>query len=513
MTNNATKLKTVMDYFAISGNQLAKALDVDPSLVSRWLSGKRKLRAASAQMDALVEYILAQSRNIDDIKWLNAHFETEGLPTELSSVHRIKQNLVVWLASDGDSLRRNLGGDAPDMGRPQSVADEATLTCPARQSSIRLGFIQIALDLEPLFALLAPESCVDLFLSSDRIATIAQEDISGLIIRAIEKSRLRIRLLVCVSGDTQAISRLIDVYMQPLVSGHIRLLLVHGMTQTVTNQMHLIIPESAVLLVTETPGIAAPPVALVVTDRSFVEETQKSFEQTVRYAQPALQVYSDDYSRNILEILYMEFATPGSLDVVKDSLNPLYMTKEAYDRALLAMGHEGAEFAWRSAEFARFKAGMDGVLGGDSVFREILSLSRLMQVAQDGFCRMPGLYFMKKGFVNLNAEGCAAILDGYIQYLENAPNFHLLILDDLSALHTGSCWHIKRNASMAANCWSGEEPLMIHTNQRLIIHEFQSHFDTLWAQGAGSIGNRAGVIAILRDVVERLTENHLMRLP
>ncbi|MEL7609631.1 MAG: helix-turn-helix transcriptional regulator [Bacillota bacterium] len=511
MTNTATKLKTVMDYFAISGNQLAKALNVDPSLVSRWLSGKRKLRVASAQMDALAEYILAQSRNTDDIKWLNAHFETEGLPTQMSSVHRIKQNLVVWLASDGDSLRRNLGGGAPDMGRSQLAPPQAAPVCPTRQSSIRLGFVQIALELAPLLTALAPESRVDIFLSSDRIAAIAQEDISGLIIRAIEKTRLKIRLVICVSGDTQAISRLIDVYMQPLVSGHIRLLLVHGMTQAVTHQMHVIIPDSAVMLVTETPGVAAPPVALVVTDRSFVEETQKSFEQTVRYAQPALQVYSDDYSRNILEILYMEFATPGSLDVVKDSVNPLYMTKEAYDRALLALGHEGAEFAWRSAEFARFKAGMDGVLGGDSVFREILSLSRLMQVARDGFCRMPGLYFMKKGFVNLNAEGCVAILNGYIHYLEAVPNFHLLILNDLSALHAGNCWHIKRNASMAANCWSGEEPLMIHTNQTLIVSEFQSHFDTLWAQGAGSIGNRAGVIAILRDVVVLLTKNHLMK--
>lgn len=510
MTDATKKLKTVMDYFSIGGNQLAKALDVDPSLVSRWLSGKRKLRAASARMDALAEYVLAQSRSIDDIKWLNAHFESEGLPTELSSVHRIKQNLVVWLASDGDSLRRNLGGDTPDMGRPQPVAAEAALTCPARQSSIRLGAIQIALALEPLFASLSPQSRVDIFLSSDRISTIAQEDISGLIIRAIEKSRLQIRLVVCVSEDTQAIARLIDVYMQQLISGHIRLLLVHGMTQAVTNQMHLIIPDDAVMLVTETPGIAAPPVALVVTNRSFVEETQKSFEQTARYAQPALQVYSDDYSRNILEILYMEFATPGSLDVVKDSINPLYMTKEAYDRALLALGHKGTEFAWRSAEFARFKAGMDGVLGNDSVFREIISLSRLEQMARDGFCRMPGLYFMKKGFVNLNAESCAAILDGYIHYIESVSSFHLLILDDLSVLHAGNCWHIKRNVSMAANCWSGEEPLMIHTNQILIINEFQSHFDVLWAQGAGSIGNRAGVIAILRDVAEKL-KNRLSR--
>jgi hypothetical protein len=283
------------------------------------------------------------------------------------------------------------------------------------------------------------------------------------------------------------------------------------MTQAVTNQMHLIVPDTAVMLVTETPGAAAPPVAVIVTDRSFAGEAQKSFEQTARYAQPALQVYGDDYSRNILEILHMEFATPGSLDVVKDSINPLYMTTEAYGRALRALGHEGQEFAWRSAEFTRFKSGMDGALGGDTVFREILSLSRLRQVARDGFCRMPGLYFMQKGFVDLNAGGCAAILNGYIHYLDTVPNFHLLILDDLSALHAGSCWHIKRNVSLAANCWSGEEPLMIHTDQRLIVNEFQSHFDSLWAQGAGSPGNRNNVAAILRDVAALLTVKHLMK--
>jgi len=64
---------------------------------------------------------------------------------------------------------------------------------------------------------------------------------------------------------------------------------------------------------------------------------------------------------------------------------------------------------------------------------------------------------------------------------------------------------------MLANYWSGKEPMMIHSNQILIVNEFQSHFDVLWEQGAGSIGNRAGVIALLRDVLALLTKNHLIK--
>jgi hypothetical protein len=181
------------------------------------------------------------------------------------------------------------------------------------------------------------------------------------------------------------------------------------------------------------------------------------------------------------------------------------MTIDAYEHFLLTQGHSEEEFAWRSAEFIRFKSGMDETLKGGLVFREILSLARLNQIAQDGFCRMPGLYFMFKGFVNLDAEGCAAILNGYIYYLNTVPNFHLLILDDISMLHTDNCWQLKQNHHVAINHWSGNEPVMIHSDQLLLIREFQMHFDSLWAQGSGCIGNRSGVIDTLQDVLERLT--------
>jgi len=320
----------------------------------------------------------------------------------------------------------------------------------------------------------------------------------------IGESDLRIRMTVCVSGDTRAMSALIDAYMPALVSGHVQLSVVHGMTQTVTNQMHLIAPGATAMLVTETPGAAAPPVSVIVSEPFFVEEVEKSFEQASRYAQPILNIYGDDFSRNVLEIIYWEFCTPGALDVVKDSINPMYMAEEAYDRVLRTHGHSEEEYAWRSAEFTRFKSGMDEALKGGSVFREILSLSRLKQIVKDGFCRMPGLYFMKKGFVHLDAQGCAAVLNGYIRYLETVPNFHLLVLDDITMLHADNCWQLKQNHHLAINHWSGPEPVMIHSDQLILLREFQAHFDSLWAQGAGGVGNRANVISILRDVLNKI---------
>lgn len=504
MINPIENLKTVIEYFRVNKNEMARALGVDPSLVSRWLSGERKLRAASPQMDALSEYILAHSKRVHDMEWLKAQFEAAGLPTDLSSVYRTKQNLIMWLASDGENLRRSLGSLPPTTAAKSAAQKKLRTIVCSGDSAVKLGCFDIVLELEPILSGLTDKSAVNIFLSSDQIATVVNEDVSVLLLRMIGKNDLKIRLVVCVSGDTQAMSALVGTYMGALISGHIQLSVVHGMTQTVTNQMHLIIPDTAAMLVTETPGITAPPVAVFISEPSFVAEIQKSFEQAARYAQPVLSIYGDDFSRNILEIIYREFCTPGALDVVKDNINPMYMTEEAYDRVLSVHGHNEAEYAWRSAEFTRFKSGMDETLRGGSVFREILSISRLNKIAQDGFCRMPGLYFMRKGFVRLDTRGCAAILNGYIHYLETVPNFHVLILDDIAMLHSDNCWQLKQNHHLAINHWSGSEPVMIHSDQLMLLREFQAHFDKMWAQGAGGIGNRANVISILRDVAGRL---------
>lgn len=501
-------LKSVMGHFGLTNLALAKALELDPSLVSRYLSGQRQLKAASPQMEAIADFILTRSRRVKDMEWLKEQFQAAGLPTDSSTVYRFKQNLIMWLSSDGDKLRKNLGASLPGdiAGCEPPVSHSQDYHTEAIGNAVKLGCLQIVLELAPILKALPRGTTVNIFLSSDQIVTTVNEDIAALLLRSMDENDLKIRMVVCVSGDTKAMSALIDTYMSALISGHIQLSVVHGMTQTVTNQMHLIIPETAALLVTETPGAAASPVAVVLHEPSFVAEIQKSFEQTARYAQPILNIYGDDFSRNILEIIYQEFCTPGALDVVKDNVNPMYMPEEAYNRILRLHGHSEAEYAWRSAEFTRFKSGMDETLGSGSVFREILSLSRLNQIVRDGFCRMPGLYFMKKGFVHLDAQGCADVLFGYIHYLETVPNFHLLILDDITLLHSDNCWQLKRNHHLAINHWSGPEPVMIHSDQLMLLREFQAHFDRLWAQGAGGIGSRANVISILRDVAGRLDQ-------
>jgi len=280
------------------------------------------------------------------------------------------------------------------------------------------------------------------------------------------------------------------------------------MDQAIMNQSIFIFGEELVFIVCETPKSIAPPIGMPVFESSFIKETKRSFERAINYSQALYQRYDDNYSRNILDILLMEYTAPGNLDVIKDNVNPLCLSQEDYDRFLRTYGDSEDQFQWRSAEFARFKAGLMENLKNDSTFREILSLGRLNQIAEDGKCKMPGLYFMHAGITYLDAPGCLAVIEGYIDFLKRKQNFHVVIIEEMPILNENCCWHLKQNMNITLNGWTKDEHIIISSNQLMITHEFQMIYNDLWSKENYSEGRRRKTIQTLQDIAGQLRTNH-----
>lgn len=68
-----------MQYLGITNVELSKALGYDPYLISRCVSGQRSQKAASAQIDAIAEYISTRAKRMQDVDWLKALFLEDGL--------------------------------------------------------------------------------------------------------------------------------------------------------------------------------------------------------------------------------------------------------------------------------------------------------------------------------------------------------------------------------------------------------------------------------------------------
>ncbi len=508
MKENAKNLRRILNYFDIKNNMLAKALSVDPALVSRWLNGSRQLSATSESMDKLCNYLLSKTTGLDDMEWLKGQFQKSGLATEMTSVGVIKQNLIIWLASDGENLKQSFGKLLQkSISELSGDIDQAVQS--ANDYQVRTGFIDIAFCLDNILQTVTAGTSIDIHMTREDVVTITHNGVSSVLMKHIAERNLHIRLLISLSNDTKAMSKLITTYMQQIVTANLSISVVHGMAQAIVSQMSIIIGDKCAVMVTEALKAVSPPIATLVYDEMFIKDIKKSFERAFNYSQPILHIYNDSYSRNILEIIFLEFCMQGDLDVIKDSINPMYMSIEGYNRVLKKEGHKGEQYKWRSEEFVRFNTGFHENYRSGNSYREVISLSRLHKIVEQGFCKMPSLYFIYKGVILLDAKGCIDVLEGYIHFLNLYPNFSLAIVDDIPELYSDCCWRLKQNHHIALSYWDKDEPFLIYSDQLMLTYEFQNHFNNIWMKSAFSVGGRSKTIDILNDIITKIKEKYI----
>ena len=493
-------LKTVITKFELSNLDLARATGLDPSLISRYISGNRKLKKNSRQAGDIAEYLMTLADTTERIDWLKEQFEQSRLSTDITSVMGMKNNLIQWISQDGEVAVDNTN-ELPD-------ADEAVEEYRGtdKQKKLEFGTLPIVSALEEEFRNLTFEDTVDFFLTSDRLCIFTNEVFAEMLHKAVAERNISINVVICVSGDTKFFTKIIRTYMGEMVSGKMRFYTFFGATRNVAEQMFCIFRNTKVVIITETSGGSAYPAGTFIEDTDFVREMGQSFDATYRYSQPLFNIYNDDYLRAMIEVLYTEYCLPGALCVIKDSVNPMYMSFESYCRVLRLNNSDDVEYTWKCNEYRRFNEGFESMLANGMPCREIISLKRLNAIIAEKKCTMAGVCFITTGFFELDLQGCRDILVGYIEYLNRYPNFSLLILDDLPELHSSSCWHVKGNQSVEINYWNGPAPVMCQSGHAALAQEFQKHYETIWKRGAGSLGNRAYVISILKSIIRKMED-------
>ena len=490
-TDFSRKLKMLMVQLNITSAQLARGLNVDPSLVSRWLKNGCGERKAAEHAMAIEGYVLRRRLSPENRAWLTA--ETGGPLTTGRIAHWLDSRAVVLDEEDRNPLLVDSFHSAVEK-QPEPDALFVAVDGTEKIVSLLRG---------ELIAL--PEGAViDIFLSSEASSFAVDSRFIAQLHAAVEGQKQVIHVLVQSANNSSMASRLISAYMPMLVQGQLTLSIIQGTPQTFTITTNIILPGRAAIIVTEAVQPRVTAVGTVVRDPAIVQDVQDSFKNSQRFARPMMAAYNDSFARNIIEIFFEEYGVPGSLDVIKSGMNPMYMTVEQYGKVLREFDHPEDQYAWRYSEFIRFKSAMDAVLQ-TSRFREVLSLTKLRQIAEAGACRMPSMYFMEAGTCTLDAQDCVNILDGYIRYLMTIPDFQVILLEDEQLFSPNSCWHIKNNKHIMIHSWNIDEPMMVYSDQLMLIDEFQQHFERLW-QKTGAGNSKRQVIRTLTALRDRCAE-------
>ena len=94
------------------------------------------------------------------------------------------------------------------------------------------------------------------------------------------------------------------------------------------------------------------------------------------------------------------------------------------------------------------------------------------------------------------------LFEGYIHYLETVPNLQVMLVEDDRLFSPNSCWHIKNNRHIMIHSWNTDEPMMVYSDQLMLINEFQQQFDRLWKHTDAEYG-KDRTLDIMRELRDR----------
>lgn len=506
----AENLDAMMTRLKISNSILAREIGVDSSLISKWRRGIRSTNRSTPYAGKIADYVVNQhGLNVSEMAWLKKQILAAYPATQLLTMLDYERAIENWLHADEE--KRFVPGSGQtfpsteivdsfsDSIRAQSTAETGANNFFAASGS---GLIcsQIAAKLEAC----KKDEAVYLFLSCETIQMAVDQAFSQLLISEVNGKKLVLHILLQYAGNASAISRLLSVYMPLLTTGRLKFQVIQGSPQLFISSMTLLLPEKFAITIQEINGGKAEPLASVCTEKKTLSELYAAYKRSAVPGKQLMTVYDDQYSQQIADIFFSEYGMPGNLDVIKEGLNPMYMSMDAYARVLGSLGYKGQEYDWRLDHFRMFKTAMDVVLSGGTVFREAISVSRLREIIRVGSCRFPAIYYSDTGISIVRKDLCGEILRGIADYLERIPNFSVMLVDDASLFKPNSCWHIKNNHHVMIHSWDQDNPALIYSDQLVMIDEFERHFLYIWGRDPLAGFDRSQAIERLREYADQM---------
>ena len=100
----SNKLNMIMTILNCNNSRLGRGINVDPSLISRWKSGSRKLKPNSPYIPLIVDFLLRTEPMAYQVESINNMLGTEFELKKYGDICKFKNALIEWLSSPNESL-------------------------------------------------------------------------------------------------------------------------------------------------------------------------------------------------------------------------------------------------------------------------------------------------------------------------------------------------------------------------------------------------------------------------
>jgi len=470
MNQEQYHLRMALEHFDIRNKSVAAAMNVHPSMITRWANNQRLISINSKYLEPLASFILSRPLSPADMTWLEKRFREYGIEGSLASVAELKSALKIWLVSDPNDDLSDMKNLAAGMG-------------PARpdngQYSAKAGVAEMALCYTNSVAQLEPGTTIRMCFSDESL--LLNPVLIHAICNTVNGFGLRCQMLLKASGQSKTPSRAVTAFMPLIIERRMNVAIAYEDAALPIDRSMIIIPECAAMMIAALPDSAAFPIALMVHEKTFIRDLDRRFAETFTRSQPLLASLERSTARQVQSLARQCYETTGALAIMRDGLNPLVLSEDGFGAYLKKCGYEGEAYVWRMDEFRKRKAAFDGSLKRGMTLRELVPLSLLDSMATNGVCTMFSEDFLEPDTVRIDLKTCVDLLEGYTHYLNVYPDFSLRLVGSFPETFEDSQCMLKENRQVLITKRRQDETESYVVSQQMVFLQGISQiFEQLW---------------------------------
>lgn len=544
--NFCEKLRLLTHVFKISNSKLARAINVDASLVSRWKSGDRSIAAHSqhipaiatffvrldaypyqkAYLDRLLATLTHNRQDCDEADFIHALAnwlvsaddivlpQPPAGPALGSDPARIFDNISSWFSKthlqpaepQKKQEATKKAGPAPDWFDKQLPGHALTGEVYHGITGKRQAVINMLLEVLQL-----TEPCELLLVSEEHMHWLT-DDIrftrswARLMQQVITKGH-KFTVIHIVSRRTQEISSIVEYWLPLHLSGQIASYYMPRYVDPAINQTLYIIRGKLVCLAHSTGDIRTQGLTIISRDKEIITHYTHIYESVLQGCLPLMSVFTPRSCQIFQQDSTALNEKPGRVYHVRRQPNMSLLPPVLYAKLQQPVCRQHPAFAGNTdlAGWLHAQTTISRQANPGRAVYDMLPLTLLEDVCQNGITITSDCELFVNQPLHLDFAESAAWLEQIIALLKSEEAYQLFLYqepDDAQPLQF-SLSYFENQAALFAPV-RNESPFIISLREANSLHALGLFLDRFIARIPNSQRNREDVIARLESVIGRL---------
>lgn len=496
-----------MEHFNITNNKLAKAISVDPSLVSKWVNGKRTPPAKSLYIFQIAEFFLKLPHEEYSQTLLTEILAQHFAELDLDNFIARRRAMIEWLAEE----------ELTAMGKLRSSHAKATTTSGESYAPIAgmRGYYETFAGnqgkrqavIRFLNAVLDSEEAVELLL-------ISQEDIKWItededfilqlkqLLAELVGRRHRIKIIHTVNRDISQITTMINHWIPMHLTGQVESFYHPRYEEPALLKSVFIYPGKIALLAFSTPTSESE-YSFCFEDKTVLNLLEIYYCSYLAQCRPLIRGFSGNEILDIPAEVIGSQVRPGYFYTLRDSLLLHLMPPDLFARIMERSDLSRPEKA-RRIQLQRHYAQLFQQSVKLNRFREICPLAAIDLLVGENACVCLSCKYLLLDRIEMTGEELREYLTCIIAALEEYENYELVLFNSRPPLIPEDISLYFKEDYYAMVSTTVGLPYAIEISEANILFAFEDYFEEIYEQIPVNNRNKSWVIKKLKKRIAQI---------